>query len=246
MNGISVITVCYNSAKTIRRTLDSVCSQTGVDLQFIVVDGSSTDGTLNIINEYSDRIDSFVSEVDKGIYDAMNKGLALADREWVFFLNSGDVFADSSVLSNISFPSEDISAVVGNVMLEKDGRILSYYLMTPFFRNPSRCKNMGFSHQATFVRTPIARSLGFDCSYKLCADFNMMMQLHKRGLRFMEVESVISIIDGNGGASASNRKIQLYEEMRVCGCEKSLVYLLQYYLRCIKFSITSLVSRMVA
>jgi len=98
---LSIITVCYNSAATIREAVDSVLSQQGVELEYIVIDGGSTDGTVEILKGYGERIATLVSEPDQGIYDAMNKGVALATGEVVGILNSDDFYADTTVLAEV-------------------------------------------------------------------------------------------------------------------------------------------------
>ncbi|RHJ54940.1 glycosyltransferase family 2 protein [Bacteroides sp. AM10-21B] len=98
---ISVVTVCYNAADTIERTMLSVLNQTYHDIEYIIIDGGSTDGTVDIIRKYADKIAYWVSEPDKGIYDAMNKGIKVATGEWINFMNAGDIFCDKNVLTNI-------------------------------------------------------------------------------------------------------------------------------------------------
>lgn len=99
---ISVITVCYNARDCIEKTLLSVINQTYKDVEYIVVDGGSTDGTLQIIEKYRDSINTLVSEKDNGIYDAMNKAIGLAHGEWLNFMNAGDTFSDDNVLEDIT------------------------------------------------------------------------------------------------------------------------------------------------
>lgn len=101
MDKVSVVTVVYNDVKKIENTVNSVISQSYNNKEFIIVDGGSNDGTLEIIKKYDFSIDSFISEKDRGIYDAMNKGVSLATGEWIIFMNSGDCFVDNKVLENI-------------------------------------------------------------------------------------------------------------------------------------------------
>jgi len=98
---ISIITVCFNSEATIRDTIESVLTQDYADLEYIIIDGASTDGTLEIIDEYRDRIATVVSEPDTGIYDAMNKGIAKATGDVVGILNSDDFYVDTSVVATV-------------------------------------------------------------------------------------------------------------------------------------------------
>lgn len=98
---ITIITVCFNAANTIEKTILSVINQTFTNYEYIIVDGGSTDNTLELIHKYSDKISLIISEKDKGIYDAMNKGVKLARGKWLNFMNSGDIFSDENVLMNI-------------------------------------------------------------------------------------------------------------------------------------------------
>ena len=98
---ISVITVCYNAVDVIERTILSVINQTYCNIEYIIVDGNSTDGTMDIINKYRDRISIVVSEPDNGVYDAMNKGIGLATGEWLNFMNAGDSFSNESIIEDV-------------------------------------------------------------------------------------------------------------------------------------------------
>jgi glycosyltransferase involved in cell wall biosynthesis len=128
---ISLITVCYNSEKTIKKTIESVLNQNYANIEYIIIDGGSKDGTLNIINEFSIGIDKLISESDKGIYDAINKGILLATGEIVGILNSDDIFYDQNTLSDIvaQFNSNrDLDAVIGDIIfLNDEGKTHRYY-----------------------------------------------------------------------------------------------------------------------
>ena len=120
---ISVVTVCYNSVNTIEETMLSVLNQTYPDIEYIIIDGGSTDGTVDIIRKYAARLGYWISEPDKGIYDAMNKGIAAATGDYINFMNSGDMFASNDVLSSFkNFVSDDPEIVYGDVKLSYKGK----------------------------------------------------------------------------------------------------------------------------
>ena len=101
VNRVTIITISYNAVLGIERTINSVITQTYSNLQYIIIDGGSTDGTVDIIKKYADKIDYWVSEPDSGIYYAMNKGIAIADGDWINFMNAGDYFVDRNVIEQI-------------------------------------------------------------------------------------------------------------------------------------------------
>ena len=129
---ISIITVCLNSESTIEQAFNSVLSQDFPDIELIVVDGASTDGTLEIIEKYKNRIGASISEPDQGIYDAMNKGIELATGDVIGILNSDDFYASTSIISQVAkeLENEDVDAVYGDVAIVRPRnteKIVRYY-----------------------------------------------------------------------------------------------------------------------
>lgn len=127
---ISVITVCYNSIKTLENTIQSVKNQTYKDIEYIIVDGGSTDGTLDIITKYSDIVDKWISGNDNGLYDAMNKGIELSTAEYIGILNSDDTFYCNNTIENIAdFLSFNmVDACIGNIEQHNEyGRVIRKY-----------------------------------------------------------------------------------------------------------------------
>lgn len=178
-NSIFVITVCRNAESLIEDTIKSVLSQTYQNVKYLIIDGASTDGTVDIIKKYADRLTYWVSEPDKGIYDAMNKGLAKA-REfgdgWVNFMNAGDLFADDQVLQRI-FGSENIAdnikVIGGNtVNVFPDGREETH------FAEPSAVipQRLTFSHQACIAR--LTPDWLFNTNYKYSADYDFLYKTY--------------------------------------------------------------------
>lgn len=149
---VSVVTVVYNRAQELETTLASVVNQTYGQVEYIIVDGGSTDGTLDIIKKYEDRIDFWISEPDKGIYDAMNKAIDLATGEWINFMNSGDRFAAPDALTFFERPfSADV--VYGDAEIEYPG-FTKAWKKTEL---SNLWKRMAFCHQACFVKTAAIR-----------------------------------------------------------------------------------------
>lgn len=180
----SIITVCYNSGKTIERTLQSVSSQDWSNLEHVVIDGGSTDSTIGLINDFHPRIAKLISEPDDGIYDAMNKGLGIATGDIVAFLNADDYYANSSVLSNIAefFSKGEFQAVMGDVGYFKEGsagRVIRRYRSKIF--SPKKL-NRGVmpAHPAFFIRREILTQLGgFNSSYKIAGDFELIVRIFR-------------------------------------------------------------------
>jgi glycosyltransferase involved in cell wall biosynthesis len=183
---ISVITVVRNGASVIADCIDSVLAQSIEDLEYIIIDGASTDGTLEIIRRYGDAISVCISEPDRGLYDAMNKGLRLARGRYVHFLNADDCYVAPDTLSRL-LPQLDESTVCYGAMIyqEADGR--QRRLGSPF----SWSRELIESHipQPTlFVPSKLYREVGeFDLNYRIAADYDMVLRLARRfPVRFVD------------------------------------------------------------
>lgn len=193
---ISVITVVRNGASVIADCIVSVLAQPIADLEYIIIDGASTDGTLEIIRRYGDAISVCISEPDRGLYDAMNKGLRLARGRYIHFLNADDRYVAPDTLSSL-LPQLDESTVCYGAMIyqEADGR--HRYLGSPF----SWERELMESHipQPTlFVPTRMYREVGeFDLKYRIAADYDMVLRLAKRfPVRFVEQPVTLMMAGG--------------------------------------------------
>jgi hypothetical protein len=177
----SVITVVYNDAELLERTIKSVINQSCNSFEYIVIDGGSIDGTLNVIEKYKDHITQWVTEEDKGIYDAMNKGIDIAKGDWLNFMNAGDVFVDSNTLVNVfNHVGDDKDVIYGDRFYVKRGNKTlqkAKSIETIFQRMP-------FGHQSTFVRRGIMRKYKFNDTYKFAADYNLLLNLFLSGYKF--------------------------------------------------------------
>ena len=201
---ISIITVCYNSAATLEETIKSVLSQSYPNIEYIIVDGASTDATPEILNRYADKISRIISEPDKGIYDAMNKGLHVAQGDVIGILNSDDLYHDPKVLENVvkAFQS-DIDGLCTNVEIfdPTPDKVIRFYSCTKWrpwmFRIGHQPPHPGF-----FARKAAYAKVGdFDTTYMLAADFDFLLRfIFKHKLKMKYVPRV-SVSMRSGGAS---------------------------------------------
>ena len=175
MKKYTIITINFNNSAELRQTIESVLGQTMKDFEYIVIDGGSTDGSVEVIKDYADHIDYWVSEPDKGVYNAMNKGLGKAHGEYVNFMNSGDTFHSPDVLEEVDSKIGDADILFGNVCNRatgiryggiKAGSEVTFLTL----------KKEILCHQATFYRRTIFERHPYDESLKLIADWKVNVQ----------------------------------------------------------------------
>ena len=207
---VSIVTVCYNAVATIEQTILSVINQTFTNIEYIIIDGGSNDGTVEIIKKYSKKITVWVSEPDKGIYDAMNKGIELATGQWINFMNSGDLFYNSNTLEDI----------FGNKVINADivyGDRFSKCSFGEFYHKVDSLdkfnKFFPLFHQSTFIKTEVAKNNKFNLNYKICADYNQLYQLYKNNYSFYYIPIGMSICECENGVSTiiENQAQRMYE-----------------------------------
>ncbi len=182
---ISVVTVCFNSAKTIEQTIRSVINQSYKNIEYVVIDGGSKDGTIDIIKKYEAYISYWVSEPDEGIYDAMNKGIKVATGEVIAFLNSDDWYCED-ILKRCAeqYACRQSDVLYGDmVVVASDGAKLRHLSC-----NEADFENIFYKtviyHPSTFVRTSILKKRLFNTKYKICADQDLFVELYIRGCSF--------------------------------------------------------------
>ncbi len=203
----SIVTVCYNAGDVIERTLQSVLSQRYNNIEYIVIDGASKDGTMDILKQYSNKIDVLISEPDSGVYDAMNKGIANASGEYINFMNAGDIFVDDAVLRNLAarIDSRDYDVIFGDeIKCYKWGDVLR---KSEYFSDHS--VGMPFGHQSTFVKTSLMKKMPFDTTFRILADQNCIYSLYKQKKTFLYVDLPIAKYDMYG---LSNNVSLIYKE----------------------------------
>lgn len=213
---ISVITVCYNSEKTIETTIKSVVEQTYENIEYIIIDGKSSDNTLNIIEQYKDKISKIVSEKDNGIYDAMNKGIAESSGEYLFFLNADDSFYDKLVIEKIvkQLSIKETDFIYGNLntvniakrtsFIKKQNKLNKIYLLknTP-------CQPTLFASRAVFKKCG-----GFSTKHKIVSDYEWILKAileYKVSCQYVD----ITISNFNiGGISTNPEQNKLHDAER--------------------------------
>ncbi|MDE6860119.1 MAG: glycosyltransferase [Duncaniella sp.] len=209
---ISVVTVCYNAVDTLEETMLSVLNQTYPHVEYIVIDGGSTDGTVDIIKKYSDRLAHWVSEPDSGIYDAMNKGIRAATGDYINFMNAGDKFYNDNVITRILNYNCNADFLVGIAQYRKvNGKRIRYW--TPIHKHFefSEIKNgHAVNHQSSFIRRSLLTS-GYDINYRIIADdLFFIKSVVFEGATYQPLNIIVAIYDGFGISNNINtqRKIE--------------------------------------
>lgn len=182
---ISIITVSFNSATTIEDTIKSVSSQSYRNIEYLVIDGGSRDNTVDIVTSYGSAVDIFVSEPDNGIYDAMNKGVALATGDVIGILNSDDVYYDDEVISKVvkKFSNDCVDCVYGDLVYVKESdtdTVVRHWQSSEFKQNSFR-RGWHPPHPSFFVSRQVYEKYGnFDIEMKISADFELMLRFLER------------------------------------------------------------------
>jgi glycosyltransferase involved in cell wall biosynthesis len=220
---VSIITVCFNSEKTIEDTLQSIQSQTYSDIEYIVIDGLSKDKTNEMVKKYSDIVSIHVSEKDSGLYDAMNKGISLASGDIVGILNSDDVLADESVIEKIvaGFDDESVDAVYSDLIYVSEhnlNKATRLYSSKVFSKRMIKFGIM-LPHPTFYVRKRCYEELGlYKTTYRVAADFELLARFMSKGIKAIRLP-FISVKMREGGISSSGllwRVHQNFEIVRAC------------------------------
>jgi glycosyltransferase involved in cell wall biosynthesis len=247
---ISIITVVYNGEQFLEETIQSVINQTYDNIEYIIVDGESTDGTIDIIKKYEDRIDYWVSERDDGIYDAMNKGITIVSESLINFMNAGDLLIDKSIIKNIFIDKSNSSKnkiLTGFVKIVDENKIWKGY------RHPNKDFNLidltienCIAHQATFVHKNIFKKIGlFSLNYEIQGDYEFWLRAKKHDIEFISINLDIALFLDNG--TSSNRTnfkkstIEKYKALSENGYIK--ISILYIFKEIIKFNIKNLLRR---
>lgn len=230
---ISIITATYNSARTVRDTFNSILRQSYTNYEYIVVDGESKDGTVDIIHEYEPLFGGkmkWISEPDKGIYDAMNKGIRMATGDVVGILNSDDFYTSSNILSSVAAELKDgkLDAVYGDIHYVRDydlKKCVRYYSSRPFHRCWMR---FGFmpAHPSFYCRREVYERYGmYDLEYKVAADFECLLRfiyIHRIKTKYLPLDFVTMRTGGASTSGMASHKRIMYDHLRAF--KKNKVY----------------------
>ncbi len=208
---VSIITIAYNSEETIEDTIKSVVNQSYKDIEYIIIDGGSKDGTLDIVNRYKEKISIIVSEPDKGIYDAMNKGVNLASGDLVGILNSDDIYAEEEVIQNIVDTVGDYDSVYADlVYVDRDNtdKVTRYWKSGPYKEGAFK-KGWMPPHPTFFLKKSVYDKYGiYNLKLKSAADYELMLRmLHKHNISTTYLPRVITKmrVGGQSNVTLANR-----------------------------------------
>jgi glycosyltransferase involved in cell wall biosynthesis len=198
---VSVVTVVFNGKDFIERTLKNVLAQDYPNIEYIVIDGGSTDGTLEILNRYQSRLAYFCSEPDRGIYDAMNRGIAVASGAWINFMNAGDEFWAVDTVSKSATQMLGVESILfGDVEIHYPG-----FCRTENAGTPGKLwQGMQFCHQSAFISLQYHRANPFNTANKIAADLEFFHTAHQKGVKFKNLNQIVSRVI-TGGVSEKNR-----------------------------------------
>ncbi len=193
---ITVVTVVRNSAPELGKTVESVINQTYENIEYIIVDGASTDGTIDIIKKYDAHIDYWISEKDNGVYEGMNKAIDLAQGDWINFMNAGDWFYKPDIVqTTFTHYPEDADFLYGDYFF-----LFSNGKMVPIKANPldTLWQRMAFSHQSLFTKREVMVKSKFSLKYKSASDYHFIMKSYSEKKKFFYLKNYICVYSDIG------------------------------------------------
>lgn len=218
---ISIITVVWNNKDTINDAINSAINQTYKDIEYIIIDGASSDGTVEIIKGYADKITKFVSEKDKGIYDAMNKGVDLATGDIIAFLHSDDIYSSSNIVEIVAkeFERGNLDGVYGDLVYTPKSntqKVLRYWKSKDFDLSLLK-KGWMPAHPTLFLKRNIYEKYGkFDLDFKIAADYDFMLRILSDGIKIKYLPKVLykMRIGGESNKSLKNILLKSKEDLK--------------------------------
>lgn len=212
---LTVITIVFNNVRDIERTVLSVLNQTYSNIEYLVIDGASTDGTLELLKKYEVQLSKLISEKDKGIYDAMNKGLALASGDYILFMNSGDEVYASDTVEKVFAASPEADIYYGETeMYDEDWRSLGQrrHKAPETFSWKDFKYGMSISHQAIYIRRSLTEP--YDPQYKLSSDIDWIIKAAKKAVKIVNTRMYVAkyLV---GGMSKKKHRQSLIERFHI-------------------------------
>lgn len=209
---LSIITVNLNNAAGLEKTAESIVSQTFTDFEWIVIDGGSTDGSVDVIRKYEDRITYWVSEKDSGIYNAMNKGVKVAKGEYLQFLNSGDCLADKNVVADFNKFNSCCSIIYGDVYQIQGNRVIRKRIYGELSFLEILVSSL--SHQSSYILRDLLIRFPYNENYKIVSDWEFWIKMILGGQKFQHFNRFVSCYDMNG-ISETNIALNMHERQLV-------------------------------
>ena len=207
---ISIIVVSLNTKNKLLKTINSVKKQSFLNFELLVIDGKSVDGSIDLIKKNNKIIKKYIIEKDRGIYDAMNKGIKISTGRWILFLNSGDIFFNNSVLSKISkFLKNSIDILYGSTVINNG----FFYFSRPK-KISMREFQIPFCHQSVICRSSLLKKNLFNLNYKICSDFDFIMSCIIKKKKFKVYPNFISTVEA-GGLSDTMRYKTYIENLKI-------------------------------
>jgi glycosyltransferase involved in cell wall biosynthesis len=209
MKKLSIVTVTYNAAQALEKTIQNIIAQSYFPyIEYIIIDGQSQDHTLEIIKQYEKYISYWVSEPDQGIYDAMNKGIQVAQGEWINFMNTGDIFTSPTTVEQVFQHAKESSEILyGNYVLSFENYKKSKY--TPVDLHDFY-KGMLLNHQSTFIRTGLAKTHLYNINFRFACDYEQLFYFYQKGRVFQHID--LFIAEFKAGGTSTKHKIDYLKE----------------------------------
>jgi len=237
MYKFTIITACFNAEKTIARTMQSVQEQHYKNYEHLIIDGKSTDETLNIVQSFSNSNTRIISEKDEGIYDALNKGISLATGDIIGFLHADDFFADAEVLERIArqFEQTDADAVYANLIYQKPSGGIHRYWKSETYKQGLFLWGWMPAHPTLYIKTSVYKALGgFNTQFTSAADYELMLRYfhkHQINASYLPKVTVIMQTGGKSNASVKNRLIANAEDRKAWSVNNLKPYFFTLYLK---------------
>ena len=236
---VTIVTVVFNAEQYLEQTIQSIMNQTYNNIEYIIIDGGSTDGTINIIKRYEDNIDYWTSEKDHGVYDAMNKGIKLAKGKWINFMNAGDSFYSDTTVSDIfKEPYNNIDIIYGDrqvIFANSKTKIVRAQELNLIWKGKPMC------HQSCFISASYHKKNKFTLKYDICDDFEFIYNAYQRKATFLYVNIVV-VKYLAGGLSVENIHQAVIQDWKIV--DKNMKVHIYYIGRIMQVTVQEIIKKL--